>query len=180
MLQSYFQKMTGGWQGPPRVQLSEIAWGWLGGFLGVGLVAGLNYLVLSSTGLLLLVGSLGASAFLIYGTPKSPLAQPRNLVGGHILSALVGVTAAKLFPGHLWLAAALAVSTSIAVMQFTRTGHPPGGDTALIAVIGDAKIQELGYFYAVMPVAAGVLILLWVALIVNNIPKTRKYPEYWF
>ena len=79
-----------------------------------------------------------------------------------------------------WLAAALAVSVSIAVMHLTKTLHPPGGATALIAVIGGPKIHQLGYFYALMPVAAGALIMLAVALIVNNLAPTRRYPEYWF
>jgi CBS-domain-containing membrane protein len=79
----------------------------------------------------------------------------------------------------MWLAAAVAVATAIAAMHATRTVHPPGGATALIAVIGGEKIHNLGYLYVLIPVAAGAVILLLVALIVNNIPKTRKYPEFW-
>jgi CBS-domain-containing membrane protein len=79
----------------------------------------------------------------------------------------------------MWLAAAVAVATAIAAMHTTKTLHPPGGATALIAVIGGDKIHNLGYLYALMPVTAGAAILLIVALIVNNISKTRKYPEFW-
>ena len=74
----------------------------------------------------MIIGSFGASAVLIYGAIKSPLAQPRNLLGGHVISALIGVTVFNLF-SLLWLAAALAVATSIAVMHATKTLHPPGG-----------------------------------------------------
>jgi CBS-domain-containing membrane protein len=155
-------------------------WSWLGSFLGVGAVAYLNYGWVESTDLVLLIGSLGASAVLIYGAIKSPLAQPRNLLGGHIISALIGVTAFKLLAPNLWLASALAVATSILVMHATKTLHPPGGATALIAVMGGPKIHHLGYLYAVVPVAAGVVIMLLVALIVNNIPPSRRYPEFWF
>ncbi|MFH1597209.1 MAG: HPP family protein [Pseudomonadota bacterium] len=109
-----------------------------------------------------------------------PLAQPRNLLGGHIISALIGVTAFKLLVPHLWLAAALAVATSIAVMHATRTLHPPGGATALIAVMGGKNIYELGYWYVLMPVGAGALILLMVALLVNNLAAKRRYPEFWW
>ena len=63
----------------------------------------------------------------------------RNLLGGHIISALIGVFAYKLLYPHIWLAAALGVATSIAVMHTTRTLHPPGGATALIAVVGGQK-----------------------------------------
>jgi CBS-domain-containing membrane protein len=76
--------------------------------------------------------------------------------------------------------AAAAVSTSIAVMHLTRTLHPPGGTTVLIAVIGGGSVRSLGYLYVLMPVASGASVMLLVALIVNNIPKDRKFPESWF
>ena len=111
----------------------------------------------------------GPRRCLIYGAIKSPLAQPRNLVGGHLISALIGVTAYKLLSPYPWLAAALAVATSIAVMHATKTLHPPGGATALIFVMGSPKIHHLGYLYVLMPVAAGVAVMLLVALLVNNL-----------
>jgi CBS-domain-containing membrane protein len=176
---NYFRKMRGTTTSPPRVSLAEIAWSWLGAFLGIIAVAYINYQFLSGTSLLLLIGSFGASAVLIYGAIKSPLAQPRNLVGGHVISALIGVSFYKLLPAAPLLAAPLAVATAIAVMHATRTLHPPGGATALIAVIGDAKIHALGYWYALAPAGLGAVIMLAVALLINNIPKTRNYPEYW-
>jgi CBS-domain-containing membrane protein len=127
----------------------------------------------------MLIGSFGASAVLIYGAIKSPLAQPRNLIGGHIISAIIGVTCFKIMPSHLWLASSLAVATAIAVMHATKTLHPPGGATALIAVIGSTKIHSLGYLYAIIPVGLGAVIMLVVALLVNNIPKSRRYPDFW-
>ena len=80
----------------------------------------------------------------------------------------------------MWLAAPLAVAMAIAVMHVTKTLHPPGGATALIAVVGSAKIRALGYLYVIMPVGLGAIIILAVALLVNNISRNRKYPEYWF
>ncbi|HHO47190.1 MAG TPA: HPP family protein, partial [Desulfobacteraceae bacterium] len=132
----YFRKMRGSAKSPPAPGLQEIAWSWLGAFLGIAAVAGIHYHLLASSDLILIIGSFGASAVLIYGAPKSPLAQPRNLLGGHILSALIGVFCFQVFHGETWLAASLAVATAIAVMHATRTLHPPGGATALIAVIG--------------------------------------------
>ncbi len=108
------------------------------------------------------------------------MAQPRNLIGGHLVSAVVGVLCYQLVGDILWLAAALAVATAIALMHLTRTLHPPGGATALIAVIGSNQIHQLGLLYALAPAGLGALVLLLVALIVNNIPETRRYPEYWF
>ncbi len=179
MLTEYFVKMKGTTKSPPRVSLAEIAWSWLGAFLGIGFISFANYHIFEKIDLLMIVGSFGASAVLIYGAIKSPLAQPRNLVGGHVLSALIGVAAYQLFPIQIWLGAAVAVATAIAVMHATKTLHPPGGATALIAVIGGEKIHDLGFMYALFPVGGGVLIMLVIALLVNNLSKNRRYPEFW-
>jgi CBS-domain-containing membrane protein len=161
------------------LHLSEIIWSWIGAFLGIAAVALISYKVLEGKGLTMIIGSFGASAVLIYGAIKSPLAQPRNLLGGHFFSAIIGVTSYQLFQPQIWLASALAVATAIAVMHATKTLHPPGGATALIAVIGGESVHKLGYLYAIIPAAVGASIMLAVALIVNNIPKTRRYPEFW-
>jgi len=180
MKENYFRKMTGLTQSPPRVSVAEVAWSWLGSFLGITAVAFLHFQFLEGTALLLFIASFGASAVLIFGAIKSPLAQPRNFIGGHIISALIGVTAWKLLSPYPWLAPALAVSLSIALMHLTKTLHPPGGATALIAVIGGPKVHQLGYLYVLVPVAAGALIMLAVALTVNNLATNRRYPEYWW
>lgn len=179
MTGAFLEKLKGVGKSPPGVGPLEIAWSWLGSFLGIGLIAFANFRVFEKTDFVLIIGSFGASAVLVYGAVKSPLAQPRNLIGGHILSALVGVAAYRLCPDQLWLASALAVSTSIAVMHATKTLHPPGGATALIAVIGGDKIHHLGFLYALMPAGGGALIMLAIALVFNNIPRTRRYPEFW-
>jgi CBS-domain-containing membrane protein len=179
--ESYFSKMKGISKSPPAVNLSEICWSWIGAFLGISALAWLHFnVVLATTDFEMLVGSFGASAVLIYGAIKSPLAQPRNLIGGHVISAIIGVACYKLLgANHAWLAASLAVATAIAAMHATKTLHPPGGATALIAVIGSDRIHDLGFLYAILPVGAGALIMLIVALLVNNIPKNRRYPEFW-
>jgi CBS-domain-containing membrane protein len=175
----YFEKMRGHTQSPPRVGPSEILWSWIGAFLGMAAVGLLHYRFFDKTSMLMIIGSFGASAVLIYGAIRSPLAQPRNLIGGHVLSAIIGVTAYQSLPGCPWLAAALAVSTAIALMQLTKTLHPPGGATALIAVIGGDSVHRLGYLYVLMPTALGALVMLAIALAVNNIPGNRRYPEFW-
>lgn len=162
--------------GRKSVQGQQVFWSWAGGFLGIAFVAIISRIFLEGIGLSLLIGSFGASAVLLYGACESPLAQPRNLLGGHLLSALVGVTVMQLLPDTLWLAAPLAVSTAIAVMQVTDTLHPPGGATALIAVIGGTSVTELGYLYALVPVTSGAFVMLVVALIVNRLAPGRCYP----
>jgi CBS-domain-containing membrane protein len=179
-LRNYLGKMRGTTRGsPPRVSDSEVIWSWIGAFLGILSLAGLQRLFFEGTDLTLMIGSFGASAVLVYGAVRSPLAQPRNLVGGHVVSALVGVTVWKLFPHAPDLAEPMAVATAIAAMHLTRTLHPPGGATALIAVIGSDHIHRLGYVYVVVPATVGPILLLLVALVVNNIPSSRRYPEIW-
>lgn len=179
--ESYFSKMKGLTKSPPLVNFPEIFWSWIGAFLGISAVSYLHFnIFLTNTDFEMLVGSFGASAVLIYGAPKSPLAQPRNLIGGHIISAIIGVACYKLLgPSCIWIASSLAVATAIAAMHATKTLHPPGGATALIAVIASDKIHNLGFLYAIIPVGAGAFIMLIVALLVNNIPKSRRYPEFW-
>jgi CBS-domain-containing membrane protein len=133
MLRDYFNKMQGVTKSPPAINLSEIMWSWIGAFLGIATVALISYKVLEGKGLTMIIGSFGASAVLIYGAIKSPLAQPRNLLGGHIFSA----------------------------------------------VIGGESVYKLGYLFAIIPTAVGASIMLIIALLVNNIPRSRRYPEFW-
>jgi CBS-domain-containing membrane protein len=177
----YLHKMKGSTAGsPPRASNSEILWSWIGAFLGIAAVAWASRLLFEGHDLHLIIGSFGASAVLVYGAVRSPLAQPRNLIGGHILSAIVGVACYKLLHDAPWLAESMAVATAIAVMHATRTLHPPGGATALIAVIGSGGLHQLGFWYVLVPATIGPLILLAVALLVNNLPASRRYPEIWF
>jgi len=175
----YLLKMKGSAKSPPGVGIGEIAWSFLGSMLGIGLCGYISSRYFEPRDLTLIIGSFGASAVLVYGAIKSPLAQPRNLVGGHILSALIGVACFQLFGNTIWIASSLAVSLAIVAMLATKTLHPPGGATALIAVIGGAKVHSLGFYYALVPAGAGAFLLLAVALLVNNLSRNRKYPEYW-
>jgi CBS domain-containing membrane protein len=159
------------------VDTKEHFWAFIGSFIGLGIIAYLQYKVFPQQDVVFLIGSFGASCVLVYGVIQSPLAQPRNLIGGHVVSALVGVTVQKLLPETIWLAAPLAVSLSIVFMQITKTLHPPGGATALIAVTGSPEIKALGYGYVLSPVLTGGTILLVMALIFNNMTKNRQYPS---
>ncbi|AYN67503.1 HPP family protein [Euzebyella marina] len=155
----------------------ELFWSFVGSFCGIGLIGFVQSQYLSHGDNVLLIGSFGATGVLIYGAIHSPLAQPRNLMGGHIFSAIVGVSVALLLGDILWLAAALSVAISILVMQISKTLHPPGGATALIAVIGSEKITSLGYWYVLFPVLSGVSIMFVVALFFNNLTPNRTYPS---
>lgn len=152
-------------------------WTFLGAFSAIASIGLVNQSKLVGQDSVFLIGSFGASCVLIFGATHSPLAQPRNVVGGHLLASVIGVSVCKLCPDLLWLSAALSVSLAIVGMQITKTMHPPAGATALIANIGSEKIKALGFHYVLTPVLTGVLILLSIALIVNNIPRNRSYPS---
>lgn len=159
------------------IDFRELFWSFVGAFLGIGAIGLIQSLQFGNDDNIFLIGSFGASSVLIYGAIHSPLSQPRNLIGGHLISAIIGVSVHKLLPEILWLAAPLAVSTSIVVMQITKTLHPPGGATALIALIGSERVKSLGYFYVLSPVLTGSVMLLIIALIFNNLTPHRHYPS---
>lgn len=159
------------------VDYKEHFWSFLGAFFGIGIIAFLQSQYLFEQENIFLIGSFGASSVLIYGAIQSPLAQPRNLIGGHVISAIIGVAVFKIVPDIIWISAPLAVALSIVAMQYTKTLHPPGGATALIAVSSTGKIPELGFCYVLSPVFSGCLILLVVALVFNNLTKNRNYPN---
>lgn len=126
----------------------------------------------------------GASAVLVYGAVESPLAQPRSLIFGHFLSALVGLCVTKLFslmPNEArfdslrWLAGALSSAVAIVVMQVTETTHPPAGATALLPALDDA-VWDISWYYLPVVLLSSTMILA-VALLVNNIQ--RRYPVFW-
>ncbi len=158
------------------INFREHFWAFIGSFVGIGIIAYLQSQTLTQEDVVYLIGSFGASSVLVYGVIQSPLAQPRNLIGGHLVSALVGVSVQKFAPDILWITAPFAVSLSIVLMQITKTLHPPGGATALIAVTGSAELKNLGYWYVISPVLSGSLILLFVALFFNNVTSNRQYP----
>lgn len=159
------------------IDFKEHLFTFIGAFCGIGLIGLLNSKYFTANDNLFLIGSFGASAVLVYGIINSPLAQPRNVIGGHVISAIVGVTIHKLIPGELWLSSALSVALAIVSMQITKTLHPPGGATALIANIGSPKIHALGYWYVLSPVFTGVLLLVLVAIVCNNATAKRSYPQ---
>lgn len=160
------------------VDFKEQFWSFLGSFVGIAILAYIQSIHFKGNDAVYLIGSFGASSVLVYGIIQSPFSQPRNLVGGHVISALIGVTVHKFAPDIIWIAAPLAVSSAIIMMQITKTLHPPGGATALIAIIGSDKIKALGYLYVLSPVLIGTLVLLLTALIFNNMTSSRTYPSH--
>lgn len=144
-------------------------------FVAILLMGYVSSFFVSGIGLPILVGSMGASAILIFAISHSPLAQPWPLFGGTLLPTIIGVTCWKLIPDTI-LAAALSISLSVLVMQMLRCLHPPGGALAIMPLVGDARVHELGYNFVLQPVALNVMILLALGLLINNMLPGRRYP----
>jgi CBS-domain-containing membrane protein len=178
---AYFYKMRGRNPATADFSLVDTLWSFCGSFLGILALALVNIEVWGRQEQGLLLGSFGASCVLVFGAPHAPFAQPRNVVGGHVVSALSGVLAQSLLGGeYTWAASALAVALSISAMHVTATLHPPGGATALIAVVGSAELKSYGYSYALYPVGLSVLVLVLIGVVWNNFSKARRYPMYWW
>jgi CBS domain-containing membrane protein len=103
------------------------------------------------------------------------MSQPWPLFGGQLVSVLIGVACAQWIP-QMVIASALAVSGAIAAMRYLRCLHPPGGASALIAVVGGPQIHSLGFSYALVPVAINVLVMLLVSMVLYRVILHRPYP----
>ena len=147
----------------------------LGGILAIFLTTLIAQRYIGGVTLPFMLASMGASTVLLLGAPHSPLSQPWAFAGGHLVSSFVGISCATTIP-NVYLAAGLAVGLSISAMYYLRCLHPPGGATALLTVIGDQKIHMLGFHFMLMPVLVNVVVLLGVALIINNLIPGRRYP----
>lgn len=147
----------------------------LGGFLGIILIAFISFQFTGASAAALIVPSMGASAVLLFAVPHGKLSQPWPLFGGNLVSAIIGVSCYKMISDP-FLAASMSVGIAIAAMHLLNCIHPPGGATALAAVIGGPVIHELGYQYVITPILLNVSIIFLVAFIFNSLFPWRRYP----
>ena len=148
----------------------------LGAFMAIAITGLLSTLCLGRTGTLpLIVAPIGASAVLLFVVPASPLAQPWPIIGGNVISALIGITVARFIDNPI-LATGCAVALAIAAMSFARCLHPPGGAAALTAVIGGPSVTALGYQFAFAPVALNSIILVATGIGFHRLMR-RNYPN---
>lgn len=149
----------------------------LGGVVAIFGVLAISHLVVGDAVVPLVVASMGASTVLLFAVPHGQLSQPWALVGGHLVSALIGVTCAR-YIGNPWLAASLAVGLAVGAMYYLRCVHPPGGATALSCVIGGPAVHGLGYQFVLTPVMLNVAAILLIAVVFNYPLEWRRYPAY--
>jgi hypothetical protein len=166
---SYFDAIQGSEKYQPRFPLRQILFSYIGSFLGIAALAYISV----NTSYPLIAAPFGAAAVLLFAAPDSPLAQPRNCVFGNCLGAIVSLVMVHAFGSEPWVMA-LAVATSIKVMQLTKTLHPPGGAVALVGVMSNAE-----WSFLFTPVLAGSIVLVICTTIFNNLMPGRSYPKHW-
>jgi len=147
----------------------------LGSFISISLVSFISFQFTDAIGAALIAPSMGATAVLLFAVPHGRLSQPWPLFAGNLVSACVGVTC-YIFVPNVFLAAGLAVGLAVGLMHLLKCIHPPGGATAIAAVIGGTAINDLGYQFVITPILLNVIIIFTVAVVFNSIFPWRRYP----
>ncbi|MGB3201437.1 MAG: HPP family protein, partial [Nodosilinea sp.] len=153
----------------PQFTHGQILTSYLCSFVGIAVLA---YLTVY-TGYPLIAAPFGATAVLVFAVPESPLAQPRNVIGGCVVGALVCVVCVSLFGTAPWVMA-LAVATAIQLMQLTHTLHPPGGAVALVGVMSHAS-----WDFVFTPVLTGAVVMVACTVAFSRWIPGRPYPKHW-
>ncbi|TCK08787.1 HPP family protein [Marinobacterium mangrovicola] len=147
----------------------------LGAMLSIVLVYYISHWYLESHSGALMVASMGATAVLLFAVPHGALSQPWAVLVGHLVSGAIGVSCQILLPDNP-MTPALAVGLAVAAMHYLRCIHPPGGATALTAVVGGESVHALGYAYLFTPVLLNLICMLSVAVLFNALFHWRRYP----
>ncbi len=164
------------------VELIEVSWAEktvaaIGSCLAIFLVFCVTKFSLPSVAASGVIASMGATAVLLYAVPHGPLSQPWPLIGGHTISAIIGVFCAQNV-ANIAVATALAVGLAIGVMYQCKCIHPPGGATAFTAVMGGTAVHDLGYYFVLYPVLLNAFVMLLLAIAINYPFTWRRYPAF--
>ena len=146
----------------------------IGAFASTLLATFFSDTVLSAEGTHIILASTGATAILVFGMPHVPASQPWNIVGGHLVSAFVGVSCYILIPVDI-LAASVAIPLAMLGMHSLKCMHPPGGATAITAVIGGESVHQLSYAFMIVPVFFNAIIVLSIAISVATFRDKNPY-----
>ncbi len=169
-MKNYLNKLKGdNAKLPPLAKLDVIIWSGIGGILGIGMIGYLTHI----SNIIIIMAPFGATCVLAFAIPESPLAQPRNIIGGHLISTFIGLVCLYLL-GNSWWSVAIAVGLSISLMLLTRTTHPPAGADPIVVIL-----TTQGWAFLLTPVLVGSILLVVIAVLFNNLIKDRQYPKYW-
>ena len=165
----FLSKMKGQAENPLQVNVKDVTAAFIGGFITLLILISLT----TNTSTNWLIAPFGASCTLAFGVWNSPLSQPRNIIGGHVISSLVGISIYQLFGNEPWTIA-LAVGLAIALMMLTKTTHPPAGGNPIIVILGAHS-----WSFLFTPILLGTVLIVVMALVVNNLQSDRVYPIFW-
>lgn len=165
-------KLRGGGSLPPKPKTLQLFKGLIGGFAGILILAYLS----QSTGVPWLMAPFGATCVILFAVPASPLAQPRNVIAGHLITSAVGL--AVLYGlGDSIVAMSLAVGVAIMLMQYFRSVHPPAGANPLVIIMAGKDL--IGIDFLMTPVLLGSVMLVMLAAVINNYGEESDWPVYW-
>lgn len=170
MIKTYFTKMKGAGASPLKVNPKNALMGFLGGSVTIALLS----LLTDMTSVVWIMAPFGASCVLAFGIWDAPLSQPRNIIGGHLVSTLVGLLFYHSFGEGVWITG-LAVGTAIAAMMLTKTTHPPAGADPIVVILAGS-----GWSFLFTPVLTGSVLVVILAIVINNMHRDRKYPTFWY
>ncbi|QIR07690.1 HPP family protein [Salinivibrio costicola] len=166
------KRLKGGGALPPKPTWIQLTKGLLGGFFGILTLTVLN----QTTGVPWLMAPFGATCVILFAAPQSPLAQPRNVIVGHLLTASVGLAMLYGVGNESWMIA-LAVGLAIMLMQACRAVHPPAGANPLVIMLAGTQVVGIDYLFT--PVLAGSIALVTIATVINNLGEPHHWPVYW-
>lgn len=168
-IKPFILKMRGGGHAPSRTNFADAFTGAMGGLICIFVLLWLTNITNSPW----LMASLGGSCVLVFVVWNAPLSQPRNIIGGHFISAFIGLAMYSLLGSNI-LSISLGVGLTIFFMAFLGVIHPPAGANPIIIILGG-----YGWSYLLTPVLIGAVIIVLFGLLINNLREKRKYPLFW-
>ena len=144
----------------------------LAGIFSIITIGVLTVLTYKTSYGIFLIASFGSTMVLLYGYPESPFAQPKNIILGHFLTALIGIVFLNFVPLPIFLNIPLAVGFGVMFMILFKVTHPPAGGNPIIVIIG-----SVSYDYLLTPVLIGSIIVVMFGVIINKFLFKKEYPK---
>jgi len=144
----------------------------LAGFFSLITIGVLTVLTYKTSYGIFLIASFGSTMVLLYGYPESPFAQPKNIILGHFLTALIGIIFLNFVPLPIFLNIPVAVGFGVMFMILLKVTHPPAGGNPIIVIIGSVSFD-----YLLTPVLVGSIIVVMFGVIINKFLFKKEYPK---
>ena len=144
----------------------------LAGIFSIITIGVLTVLTYKTSYGIFLIASFGSTMVLLYGYPESPFAQPKNIILGHFLTALIGIIFLNFVPLPIFLNIPIAVGFGVMFMILLKVTHPPAGGNPIIVIIGSVSFD-----YLLTPVLIGSIIVVMFGIIINKFLFKKEYPK---